>query len=153
MKEVLHAIDDRTRQQILRYLDRIGTRCGQFCERNKTFQRFIFARSRANARFRQACQRSRRLQQILLFPDRWTRVYDGPTLFDSDEELVKAAAAWLEVSEEDIVESAGDSYSRYFRTYDSEGNTASEYTLTYTARSAIRGRLKAYSHNPNIFIA
>ena len=81
-----------------------------------------------------------------------------------DEKLVADLANLLDISEKDVVETAGDSYSRYFATYkpaqsdDSfwsrifphgRGEILTERTLTYTARAAIRQRLEDAQANPS----
>jgi len=76
--------------------------------------------------------------------------YNAVTAFKTDEELVGATAKLLDISEENVVQNAGDSYSRYFATRDGEGNILSERTLTPTARAAIRERFKvAMDNNPS----
>lgn len=88
-----------------------------------------------------------------------------------DEKLVAELANLLDISEKDVVEDAGDSYSRYFATYkpaqsdgsfwsrifpNGQGELLTERTLTPTARAAIRQRLEDAHANPSrdyLFIA
>lgn len=89
-----------------------------------------------------------------------------------DEKLVAELANLLDISEKDVVEDAGDSYSRYFATYkpaqaddsfwsrifpNGQGEILTERTLTYAARANIRARHQAYIDNPSnrdyLFIA
>ncbi len=96
--------------------------------------------------------------QIAVGVDPYTNELTG------DEKLVADLADLLEISEEDVVESAGDSYSQYYATYDrcekndsfwgrifphSHGKVLTERTLSYTARAAIRKRLKFHQVNPD----
>lgn len=75
--------------------------------------------------------------------------YDAVTAFKTDETLVRATANVLDISEENVVQNAGDSYSRYFATRDGEGNILTERTLSPTARAAIRERFKVALDNPS----
>ena len=75
--------------------------------------------------------------------------YNAVTAFKTDEELVGATAKLLDISEEKVVQNAGDSYSRYFATRDGEGNILSERKLTPTARATIRERFKVAIDNPS----
>ena len=145
MKQVLHFLDDRIRQRPLRYLDGVGKRVEKSLQRNQTYQQFVSVSK--SARIRQSLQHNETLQRILLFPDHKPAKYIPPIQYKNDDNLIREAALALDVSEEDIVENAGDSYNRYFATLIDD--TASEFTLTHTARHAIRERLR----HPNIFIA
>ena len=77
-----------------------------------------------------------------------TDEYNSVTAFKTDEELVRSTANVLDISEENVVENAGDSYSHYFATRDGEGNIVSERTLSHTARAAIRERFKTHLADP-----
>lgn len=84
-----------------------------------------------------------------------------------DERLVADLADLLDISEENVVENAGDSYSHYYMTYDGDrkekndsfwcrifphnggGKVRTERTLSYTARAAIRERLRFHQANPD----
>lgn len=66
-----------------------------------------------------------------------------------DEKLVADVADLLDISEENVVENAGDSYSHYYMTCDGEGKVLTERTLSYTARAAIRKRLRFHQANPD----